>query len=645
MNQSERRAQLIKWSDSYYNDNVSLVPDHVFDEAQTSYFKDFNDPELRSTIGAPVVKNSPWEKALHKIPMGSLSKVSTESEFYKWYETLPSFTDVVLSEKLDGISIDLEYQEGIFVRGITRGDGIEGEDITVNVKKMKGFIPQLSNNDTVSVRGEVIITEDDFNSIVELQKLRGDKPIQNPRNGAGGKARDREGIYAGYLTIKCYDATLNFATKGQTFQWLESQSFHTPHWGVLPTAKDILHSYYSYENSKRASLDYEIDGLVLEIDDRDARERLGYKDGKPYFARAFKFSSLKVRTIDEGIEWSLGKNGTSTPVALLKAVHMGGVTVRRASLANLARFKELGLCEGDEVIVSRRGDVIPYIESISKHNGGKPFEVPTQCPECSSELKVDGKFLRCENVFCVGAVVGNLLKWVDKSGMSGTGMGSSTIEKLVERDLINTPADLYRLTVKDFLSLDGFQTRSANKMFDIIQSHKTVSLADFVGGLNLGSFGSSLAKLLVEAGYDDLKKLQSISMSKMIEIPGFGESRAIDFIEGIEKKNDVIEDLLNYVSIETKEVEMTTPTATGLAGKSFCFTGAIQKIGDDGKRLTRKDMEKLVIMNGGDTASVKKGLTYLVQADPDSQSSKTKKALSFGVEILSEAKFFEMIGE
>ena len=643
MSQAERRADLVKWSDSYYNDNVSLVPDHVFDEAQTSYFLDYTDPALKSTIGSPVVKNSPWEKATHKIPMGSLDKVSTEPEFLKWYESLAGFTDVILSEKLDGISIDLEYQEGIFVRGITRGDGIIGEDITANVKKMKGFIPQLINNDTVSVRGEVIILEDDFNAIVELQTLRGDDPIKNPRNGAGGKARDREGIYAGYLTIKCYDATTPVSTKEQTFQWLEHNGFKLPFWRGMATAKDILHSYYKYENSKRASLDYEIDGLVLEIDNVELRNELGYKDGKPYFAKAFKFSSLKASTILDGIEWSLGKSGTITPVALLNPVHMGGVTVQRASLANLARFNELGLCLDDEVLISRRGDVIPYVEKVIKNGSTELFEVPKYCPECQQPTRFDMTFLYCDNENCQGAIVGNIMKWVVKSGMGGKGVGQATIEKLVEVGAIEDPADLYILTASQVMRVDGFQIRSATKLVETIQAHRTVSLANFVGGLNLGHFGTSLTQLLVDAGHDSIDKLRALRSFDIVRIDGFGDSRAEDFVDSFSDKEEVIATLLNYVTIENKKEVVMTPTANDLDGMSFCFTGAIQKVGDDGVRLKRKDMEKIVLMNGGDTTSVKKGLTYLVQADPESQSSKTKKAISLGVEILSEAKFFEMV--
>lgn len=643
MNQAERRAQLIKWSDSYYNRNVSIVPDHVFDEAQTSYFQDFDDEELRSTIGAPVVKSSAWKPATHKIPMGSLDKVSSEAEFLKWYSSLNNEI-TILSEKLDGISVDLEYENGLFVRGITRGDGVEGEDITVNVAKMKGVVKELPLKADVSVRGEIILRESDFNKVVELQKLRGEEPIKNMRNGAGGKAKDREGIYCGYLTVKCYDATIQVASKGQTFQWLEDMGFDTPNWGKYWDSDGIMFAYNDYQEKTRASLDYEIDGLVLEINNPEVRESLGYHHGRPKFARAFKFTSLKAQTKIMGIEWSLGKSGTITPVALLNPVYMGGVTVGRASLANLSRFEEMNLCIGDVVVVSRRGDVIPYIESVhATFEGAEKFKAPVRCPTCDKFVIKDDKFLRCINPLCSGAIIGGILKWIAKSGMAGDGLGESTVEKLVDANLVNTPADLYRLTINDFLSLDGFQIRSATKMYDIIQNHATVSLADFVGGLNLGKFGSSLTQVLIDEGFDTLDKLQNIPFRAMVMVKGMGESRAIDFIEGIANKNELIEDLLNYISIEDTEEKMVA-SADGLSGKSFCFTGAIQKIGDDGKRLTRKDMEKLVIMNGGDTASVKRGLTYLVQADPDSQSSKTKKALSLGVEILSEAKFFEMLG-
>lgn len=647
MNQSERRAQLVEWSDSYYNKNISLVSDSIFDKAYDAYFRDYTDHELKSTIGSPVSKSSAWEKAEHKIPMGSLDKVSTEEEFLKWYRTIAGYEiagyEIVESEKLDGISVDLEYVDGFFIKAITRGDGVIGEDITTNVMKMKGYPHRLMFPDTVSVRGEIILLQEDFEKIVELQKLRGDDPIKNKRNGAGGKAKDREGIYAGYLTIKFYDRSMVYEKKSNTFMWLAEEGFNVPNWSVINNSSEILTLYRNYENQARAELNYEIDGLVLEINDKDTRECLGHKDGRPRFAKAFKFSSMKAETIIEDVEWSVGKSGTITPIALLEPVSIGGVTVKRASLANLARFKELNLCLWDRVLISRRGDVIPYVESVSDcHIETMSFSHPTNCPECNSILAVGDKFLRCLNQECRGAIIGNVMKWVEKSGISGDGLGEATIEKLFDNDLINYPDHLYKLTTDDFLRLEGFQVKSATKMVDIIQNHIKVKLADFIGGLNINHIGSSLTQLLIDAGYDTLDKLQNLSAPEICLVEGFSLLRADDFVGGLGQKAILIDKLLCYVYIKDKEPEMIADSSI-LEGKSFCFTGAIQKVGGDGKRFTRKMMEELVNKNGGSVSSVKKGLTYLIQADPSSQSSKTKKAINLDVEILSEESFFNMV--
>jgi len=237
------------------------------------------------------------------------------------------------------------------------------------------------------------------------------------------------------------------------------------------------------------------------------------------------------------------------------------------------------------------------------------------------------------------------MKWIEKSGMAGKGIGNATVERLVDNKLINSPDHLYTLEVEDFLDMGGFQIRSATKMVNIIQAHKEISLADFVGGLNLGHFGSSLVQRIIDAKkYETFGQLLDLHSTDIIKIDGFGESRAIDFVFEINKKKKLGYALLiNGVTIK-KELKMDDMEGR-LMDKSFCFTGAIQKVGDDGKRFTRKMMEAVVIKNGGDVSSVKKGLTYLVQADPSSQSTKTKKALNFGVEILSEENFFNMIGE
>lgn len=643
----EVRLALVNASDYYYNRNVSILSDQEFDDMKDWLQDNFPDDPFLYTIGAPLPKNLQWKKATHKIAMSSLNKCNIIEEFDAWcYKT--KSTKFVLSEKLDGISIDIEYDKGHLKKAITRGeDGKVGEDITVNVVRMQGVYISLPDKFTGSIRGEIILKEADFEMINEVRKLRGDKPYKALRNAASGIARGYDGEYVEFCTVKFYDCTKEFKTVADRFVFLqEDLGLETALIVAGVSAKTVVAEHKNYEDNIRADLDYEIDGLVIEVDDMALKEELGEKNHNPMGAIAFKFGSIRRETTVLDVLWQMGKSGRITPVAVLAPVKMGGVIVQRASLHNIEMYNDLAPRQGDTVIVSRRNDVIPYVESIVKRSSKSVIPVIKECPVCNEPTFVNGKFLECSNPDCDGKTVGHLKKWIKTLDLKGIGEG--IIDALYSFEIITEPADFYRLDVEEIQVLPGFGKSSARKIVDTINGSKQIHLRLFLGGLNIPNWGRRMFDLLIEDGYDTLDKVLNITESELVTIKGIEEKTARALKDGLDKKYPIIKDLLDYVTIEKpkpkKELKMAN-TDSPIAGKSFVFTGKILREDDDGKRFKRSMLQDIVIENGGKTpSSISGNVDYLVQADPDSQSTKTKKAISAGIEILSEADFFKMAG-
>lgn len=659
LGKTKMAAALLDWSDSYYNRSISAVPDNVYDDCLDYFQLQFPQDPILHTIGAPI-KQSPFEKATHKIAMKSLNKAKTLEELLSWANKCTASTDeaYITSEKLDGISSALEYENGLLVKAITRGDGIIGEDITVNVRKMKNVKLKLRENFTGALRGEIILKQEDFDEINRICKTRYEDPFKNLRNGASGIAKNRHGKYCEYLTIVYYDCTGEFDTKFHKFDYIENcLGLQTCFVDFKQTINQCFALSQEYENELRADLDYEIDGLVIEIDNIQEYNELGLLNKRPKGAIALKFSSIKKPTPIANVVWQLGTQGQITPVAELEPVNMGGVTVRRASLHNLENFRKLGLRYGDVVTVSRRNDVIPYVEGLANpdlRSDGDIIPVLETCPSCfeKTEEEYNPKtdkytFLICPNVECPGKALGDLKKWIVKIGVKGQGVGNSTIEKLFDVGLLETPADFYRLQKNDISRLEGFGVRSAEKLLNALHGKMELTLPEFIGGLNIKNFSSSMAEVLMENGYETLDQFINLTFTDLIKMNKIEGITANAFIDGLSTKLELIENLLSVgIRIVTPEPEPNIEVSSDavFAGESFCFTGKVERLDENEKRYTRKMLEALVLKNGGAIGKVKKGLTYLVQADPSSTSKKTQNAEKFGIQILGEAEFFVRLG-
>lgn len=583
---------------------------------------------------------SEWEKARHDIPMGSLNKAVSEDELRAWLARCDELLakdevgsiapDLFVAEKLDGISIEVIYKDGKMEGAITRGDGEVGERITANVARMKGVPPRIKGRRSMSVRGEIIL---------RLSDMKRHFPgVTSPRNMAAGLSKRLDGQGAEQCTVLFYDVgeQLDVKTEVQKFALLRELGFATPRLSH-GTIDEVLDLYRRYASGLRASLDYEIDGLVIYANDLHAQALLGEVNRRPRGAIAFKFASpAKVSTVLE-IRWDTGPSGRVTPVAIVAPVELAGATVQRASLHNAANVRALGIGTGDEVLVSRRNDVIPYVEEVVEKKG-TAAEPPSSCPVCGEKLSVEGEYLVCRNTACRAIVEGRIQNWI--SAIGALEWGDKLIEQLVASKLVREPADLYKLTWESIAKLEKrgekvvkIGEKTAKKCLEQIHSRLPLTLPVFIAALGMDNFALQTARLLGSAGYTSLPKLLAAREEELAVIPGLGPTKAASIVRGLRSREREIERLV-AAGVEPVTKEQEGP----LAGLTFCFTGA--------SSLPRAELTALVEGKGGRAlASVTKELNYLVIADPASTSSKAVKARKLGTKLITEEQLLELIAE
>ncbi len=625
---------LRKYKDAYYN-GEPLVTDAAYDALEDELRELDPNHAILQTIGAPVPDEvvTEWEKERHAIPMGSLNKVVNEAEFRQWAqrcdslgaesELEPISKDLLVTEKLDGLSLAVNYEDGRLVSAITRGDGHIGENITANARRMKGVPAKLPKPLTVSVRGEIIL---------KLSDMKKGFPGYDapPRNKAAGTAKRYNGAGCEWLTVMFYDLEgggEELPTEKEKFARLEELGLIVPPYAItdLDGAQKI---HEEYAKSKRAALDYEIDGLVVRANDLRAQHLLGELADRPRAAVAYKFPSLAKISRVLGISWETGPTGRVTPIANVEPIEIGGAVVQFVVLHNVSNIERLGIGVGDEVLVSRRNDVIPHLEEVVvKH--GETEKAPTACATCKAELTKKGEYLVCTNVECKAVVAGRIHRWVNTQDIHE--WGDKLILQLVEAKLVKEPADLYRLKPEDIAGLERRGMLIAKKALDNLHAKLPLTLPIFLASLGIDEFAFESAKLIVSAGYDTLEKVQAATAEELAQIKGMGAIKAKNIVAGLKTRADEIQRL------RAVGIEPVAPSAGGvLAGKSFCFTGSLSR--------PRKEYEALVEKNGGTLlSSVTKELNYLVMADPTSGSSKAEKARKYGTECINEEAFLKVI--
>lgn len=622
-----------------YRNGSPIMSDAAYDKLEDELRAlDPNHPHLQK-IGAPAPSGGSWPKAAHAIPMGSLKKCQFDaavgdghSELRSWWPGKP----VCITHKLDGISIDLVYRQRKLVSAITRGDGAEGEDITRNVLLMEGAVRVLPAGvpDDVNVRGEIVCRRSKFKAHFPGES--------NPRNTAAGTAkRQTDYAKAQYLTVVAYQYLpdgVPLDTKHKEILALEQMGFVCPPHHPADDLATVIRIYTKYVDETRDKLDWEIDGLVVDVNDRDDREAMGDTNMRPNGARALKFPHAQKATTLRAIRWQVGKSGRLTPVADFDTVNLAGANVSKASLHNIDYIETLcsdagtpTIAIGDGIMVARRNDVIPYVEALLASNGGVALHTPTACPDCQTAVVRDGAYLICPNGdTCPAQISGAIKRWIAKVGVLH--FGTSLIDMLCETGVVERIADLYTLDPAVVASMDMGGRKvggTADKAFRNLHAATTMPLHVFVGSLGIPLIGRSMAKTLVDAGLDSLNKMSKAKVTDVASIPGVGNTKAEAFVDGFWDLLDrgVIASLLAHITIAAK--------ATGpFTDKSICMTG-----------FRDATMVTAIESQGGSVKSgVSKGLDILVTKDPNSTSGKAQKARQYGTEVIGIDEMWNRLG-
>jgi len=518
------------------------------------------------------------------------------------------------------------YGDGGLLEGITRGDGEIGERITSNVMRMRGAPSRIADRRRLSVRGEIILRLTD--------KETHFRDYASPRNAAAGTARRLDGFRNEHLTVVCYDLATHdeageLSTEVAKLALLSELGFATPS-TYRGGIDDVVAVHRAYSDGRRTELDYEIDGLVVKANQLEAQHLLGELNRRPRAAVAYKFASQAKVTRVEAVLWETGPSGRVTPVALVEPVELVGAVVRRASLHNMARVQELGLGPGDEVLISRRNDVIPYIEELVTEHRGERADPPESCAVCGARLTVEGEYLMCRNAGCAALVEGRIKNWIDAVG--ALEWGDKLIATLVRKELVTEPGDLYRLTVAEIAALDRHGEKSASNALEQLRLRLPLALDVFLAALGIEGFSTQTARLIVAAGYDRLEKVQAAGVEELASINGLGDIKARNIVDGLAARRDEIGRLCG-AGLAPVSGEAAGP----LTGKTFCITGAHTR--------PRKELVVLIEDHGGRVVSgVTKELSYLLIADVASTSSKANKARRYGTALISEDGLLEMIG-
>ncbi len=629
-----RVGELVKllqsYKDAYYND-APLVSDAAYDALEDELRELAPDHEFFATVGAPAAAVTSWEKANHAIPMGSLNKAVSEEEFRQWAarcdelgkkDKLKSILeDLFITEKLDGLSLAVTYDKGKLVDAITRGDGQIGERILSNAKRMKGVPEKLKKPASITVRGEIIL---------KLSDMKKAFPgAANPRNQASGTSKRFDGAGCEHLTVMFYDLDgEEVATETAKFKRLAELGLIVP-FGEASNLEGAQKIHADYAKARRAKLDYEIDGLVIRAHDVRIQHMLGELGNRPRAAIAYKFASQAKVTKLLDILWDTGSSGRVTPIAIVAPVSLAGATVQRASLHNAGNVAALGIGIGDDVLVSRRNDVIPYVEEVVK-SAGKTAKAPTTCGICKSKLERVGEYISCRNYTgCRALIEGRIENWIDALGVLE--WGDKLINQLVEAELVREPADLYKLKPAQIAGLERRGMIIATKVLDNLKAQLPLSLPKFLAALGIENLGLQTAKAIA-GKLETLEKIQAAKEAELAAIPGVGPAKGKAAFEGLASRKAEIKRLL-AVGV----VPVAKAAGGPLAGKTFCFTGALGR--------PRKELEQMVESRGGTLLSgVTKDLQFLVMADPNSGSSKAEKAKKYGTQCLDEAQFMSLVG-
>lgn len=652
---NELKDQIREHDYNYYVLNQSLITDAQYDELlQTVRGIEEDYPEL-ITNDSPTQRvggeaTDQFEQVTHSIPMLSLSNTFDYTGLEEWQKRASNIidsTDMIFSAelKIDGLAISLIYENGTFVRGSTRGNGLIGEDVTHNLKTIRS-IPLSLNQDLpghLEVRGEVYMPLNAFNAINQQRSEQDEPLLANPRNAASGSIRqlDPRITASRKLDIWIYSLTeysnTTFTGHHQGLEWLKELGFKTNPTTSICTSLQEVQQYYEYWMNHRSELGYDIDGIVIKVDSIELQNTLGFVGREPRWAIAYKFPAEQTNTKLISIGLNVGRTGSINPFAILEPVNIGGVTVTNASLHNEEDINRKDIRVGDIVIIERAGDVIPHIIGpVTETRTGKevPFRMPELCPQCESPIIKEDSTHRCSNSSCPAVFLESIRHFVSKNALDIEGLGEKWCASLISNNMIQKLSDIYKLNISELSTLDRMGEVLASKLVANIEDSKSRPLDRVIFGLGILHVGSEIATLLAQT-YGSLQNLSEASLDDLLAIDGIGPkiAQSIKDYFNVESNKSLIYELEKLGLNMNSEVKSISSNA--FTGLTFVITGTLHN-------LTRKDTEELIKTNGGKvTNSVTSKTSYLITGD--SPGSKLTKAQEIGTTVLTESEFLALM--
>ncbi|MCX6726658.1 MAG: NAD-dependent DNA ligase LigA [Candidatus Shapirobacteria bacterium] len=636
---------LITAKKAYYTGGKPIMDDHTYDTLEDILLQKAPYHRLFKKVGHPNFDTG-WAKRRHVMPMGSQNKVNNFKDLVHYFElkkVLPLLVKggdkggFIVQPKCDGISLEIIYKNGELVEAITRGDGEVGDLVTQNVVKMKNMVLNLPKNFSGSIRCEIMVTKEDFRKLNQLVKKDtpalsregdGEGFYSNPRNAASGLSQRLDSKLSEYCSLYAVDLYPYPPTENDKINTLEKLGFTPVESHLFSDFSQIEILFQEFLTAKRLSYPFEIDGLIIKLNDTVLAQKLGSKNNRPKYQVAYKFPASSDSTQIKNIVWQVGPLGTITPVAEVEPIELSGAIVTFASLANHNLIKQKNINVGDIVKLSRRGDVIPHIESvITKVNSGH-VTIPTHCPSCGTLLVVENKFLKCPNASnCLAQILGSLKLFC--STLEILGLSDKTIAKLYQAGRIRLPGDFYKLKPDDIATLDNLGDKSAKNIINQIQTKKTLTLKQVFDAAIIPNFSSQRIQQLITAGFDTPEKLLNLSTEQLLSLKGFQKTLAKKIIDGIVLRRSWIKSILSQVSI------VETSLMTSLLNQTFVITGELSQ--------PRKNLVDLIESNGGKVASTVSGNTSYLICNQPSNSDKYTTAVKLGIKIINESDFQKLL--
>ena len=637
----------------YYDQDAPELEDFEYDQL-TRELKEIEKtfPEL-VTASSPTqhvggTASTKFAKVAHVVKMESLQDAFSYEELREFDARVREAgvsPEYVVEAKIDGLSVSLEYENGVFVRGSTRGDGVVGEDVTENLATIRDIPHTLHDApEFLEVRGEVYMPHAAFLALREQQELEDKTPFKNPRNAAAGSLRQKDAKITASRGLSIFVFNLQrvqgreFSRHSETLDYIKSLGFPvSPRYNVYHSIEDAIAEIQRI-GEMRGTLEFDIDGAVIKVNDLAARSALGSTNKFPRWAIAFKYPPEVKESVVRDIEVTVGRTGVLTPTAVFDPIFLAGTSVARANLHNGDIIGSLDVRIGDTIQVRKAGDIIPEVIGVARHGEGTvPYRMPDRCPSCGAPVVhlEDEAALRCVNPECPAQALRNLIHFASRNAMAIDGLGEAVARQLIDKGLVHTVADLYTLTREQILTLDKFKAKSAGNLLAAIENSRKNNLDKLVFGLGIRNIGDKAAALLAEH-FGSMEKLRQASAEQVSSIDGFGGVMAQSVVEFFAKEGTG--DLLEHLAQAGVNMEWHgEKKGTALAGKTVVVTGTLPT-------LSRQEAEALIVRNGGKASgSVSRRTAYVLAGE--AAGSKLTKAQTLGIPVIDEAEFFRIIGQ